>query len=114
MNGVLVDLASSNLSPTVTSGDRGQMTFPKPGCDKHVQCHSTYCSDHGNCIDLWTQNLCNCHPGFVGERCSWQTMSHFGGHSFLHFAGQADITDISLWISTTGESGIILYTVSIA
>ena len=114
VNGVLVNLASSDLSPTVTSGDSGQTTFPRSGCDEHVQCHPTYCSNHGDCIDLWTRNRCDCRPGFVGERCSRQTMSHFSRHSFLHFAGQADITDIALWISTSGESGIILYTVSIA
>ena len=114
VNGVLVNLASSDLSPTVIPGDGALTTFPKPGCDEHDQCRPTYCSNHGNCIDLWTQNRCDCRPGFVGEQCSWQTMSHFSGHSFMHFEGQADVTDISLWISTTGESGIILYTVSIA
>ena len=117
LNDIPVNLAMSDMSPisgdTMTSGDTN-VSFPKPGCTPHVRCESSRCSNHGNCVDLWTRNECNCQPGFVGPQCSRQTMAHFSGPSFLQFGGQADITDISLWISTTKESGIILYTVSIA
>ena len=112
MNDVLVNLVTSDMSPTVTSGDNAT-SFPRPGCVEHITCHSTYCSNHGNCVDLWTQNQCRCQSGFVGRQCSEQTMAHFSGRSFLHFSGQTVITDILLWISATSDSGIILYTVSI-
>ena len=68
----------------------------------------------GSCIDNWTSKSCSCASGFVGERCAVQNMVHFMSGSFLHFGNYTEIQSLSIWVSTSGKSGVIVYTVSIS
>ena len=74
---------------------------------------ATHIISSGACIDHWMNRSCSCASGFVGEKCALQNMAHFTSGSFLHFGNYTEIQALSLWLSTNGSSGVILYTVSI-
>ncbi|KAG5834971.1 hypothetical protein ANANG_G00267180 [Anguilla anguilla] len=85
MEDLLVDgrpILPQNLPP-------GQAEDLQLGCHKTEWCQPDPCSDHGQCIDLWTHFRCDCHRPFHGDSCeeeypSW-TFSHENSSSYAAF-----------------------------
>ncbi|XP_050414381.1 fibropellin-1 [Patella vulgata] len=95
-----------NLMPITTNQQ------PSPGCTNHEACSATMCLNGGTCVDVWTRKYCKCRPGYSGENCQFQNMAHFTPSSMLHFSGGSEVLEISFWMSTRNDSGIILYTMT--
>jgi len=102
----------SPYASLVMPGDLATDIYPKPGCDIHEPCKVDYCQNDGRCVDLWTEKICECPIGFTGNHCQNQDIAEFTAKSFLHFAGQQEISDIQFKISIQEPSGLLLYTVS--
>ncbi len=102
---------SINGGEITLAADEGLTSSPQPGCVPHIPCSAGFCQNQGKCVDLWTEKICQCRPGFTGKRCELITMATFEDNAFLHFDGQGVISRLSLRFTTILSSAVLLYTV---
>lgn len=86
-------------------------TSPVVGCAEHVPCLNSTCKHGGQCLDMWTHQLCSCVLGFTGPTCALQNMANFHKESMLYFDERGVISQLSLEFNAVNESGLLLYTV---
>ncbi|XP_068079104.1 protein crumbs homolog 2b isoform X1 [Danio rerio] len=85
------------------------------GCERTEWCRVNPCSDHGRCVDLWSNYTCVCHRPYYGEHCSEEhtswTFSHERNRSFAAFPimqnHSRDVT-VSLWLRSRHLNGLVL------
>ncbi|KAI5614129.1 crumbs family member 2b isoform X1, partial [Silurus asotus] len=89
--------------------------YIRPGCEKSEWCHLDSCSQHGQCVDLWTEYKCDCQRPYFGNICSHEypswTFSHEHNKSFATFTitrNHAVNISISFLLRTLKTSGLIL------
>ena len=81
------------------------------GCQKHNYCTKDFCQNGGKCIDIEDRKYCRCQNGYHGDKCEYQNEAHFFNGSLLHFDGTGEINELSMWITSTVDYGLIAYTV---
>lgn len=114
--------STNRLSTPPNSSKPGvDLVAVEVGCPREEQCHPNPCHSGGHCTDLWSNFSCSCERPYLGHTCQYNLTAATFGHENITSSyvtvrvnestkrAVRNIVDISMFIRTRQDKGLIFY-----